>query len=133
MFVGQLPSKKKSFLQNKDYAGKTLEQIFSKQELKECIVKTCKTTSSAIYLGKHGREGWQEQTLPFELQVAPIRTIIEVHKPDNSQINSYFFGGNFYNVDPNIGRQDALMLSHYLVEIGSQNNIIWKKPTSIFR
>jgi len=127
MFVGQLPSKKKSFLQNKDYAGKTLEQIFSKQELKECIVKTCKTTSSAIYLGKHGREGWQEQTLPFELQVAPIRTIIEVHKPDNSQINSYFFGGNFYNVDPNIGRQDALMLSHYLVEIGSQNNIIWKK------
>ncbi len=137
MFVGQLPSKKKYFLKNKDYAGKTLDQLFTETELKGSVIKVCKNTSSGVFLNDGKSASWKFQPFPLALQVSPIRIILKLLNSSKGNLKAsdelenhlYIFGGNFFEVDPNIGRQDALLLSCYNYQLNnsSKSNINWIK------
>jgi hypothetical protein len=48
--------------------------------------------------------------LPQTLQLSPIKTIEKIGT------NSFAFGGNFWDIDPNIGRQDAMTASVFTFE-----------------
>ncbi len=110
MFVGQLPGKKKLFLKNKDLAGKTISEIFTNSELKQSEIKKCKVTDSSVFFFDKNSKLWQRKSLPQILQLSPIKSIEKL----DSKI--YAFGGNFWDIDPNIGRQDALMASVFTYE-----------------
>ncbi|MBC7884300.1 MAG: VCBS repeat-containing protein [Saprospiraceae bacterium] len=122
MFVSQLPGKKKSFLKNNDFAGKTIDEIFTANELKGSIIKKCSITSSAVFFKNKKTNVWACHILPPSLQVSSIRAIEKLSE------NCFAFGGNFWEVDPNIGRQDALPLSVYTFE----KNIGWAEGRHFF-
>jgi len=122
MFVGQLPGKKKLFLKNKDLAGKTLNEVFSAAEIKGSTIKTCKITDSSFFFFDNKSKSWQRTSLPQILQLSPIKAIEKIGT------NSFAFGGNFWEIDPNFGRQDALQLSVFRVD----RNLGWTELKSYF-
>lgn len=116
MLVSVLPNKKKKFLKNHDISGKTLSEIFSKSEIAGCIIKTCKTTASQLFTYNIKNKSWISINFPNDLQISTINTILNVDK------NKFAIGGNKFDIDPNIGRQDGLPLSLYQID----NNLKFK-------
>ena len=105
MLVTQLPNLKKKFLYNKVFSGKTVDKIFDEKSYKKARKRRINTLETTCFFQKEGK--WQPEPLPFDLQVSPIRAICKAG-------GSYFFGGNFWDIDPNIGRQDAGQLSKFI-------------------
>lgn len=103
LLLKQIPGKRKQFILHNVYATKSITEIFSPKELSESKIKFTQTLSSSVFFQNTYKE-WDAKTLPLSLQLAPIWAI-EVHK------DKYILGGNLLDVDPNLGRQDALPLS----------------------
>lgn len=101
----QMPSTKKKFVKYEDYKGKTIEEVFSKEQLRKADVLTANTLSSAILLS-NGKGGFTFQKLPVEAQYSPIYAI---HLDDfNDDGNpDLLLAGNLYDVKPEVGRYDA--------------------------
>ena len=106
LFVSQLPHAKKNFLKNEDYANAEITDLLKKELLEQAVSKQIVELNSSYFLQKD-KKSWENKLLPLSLQVAPIFTI---EKSDDQQ---FFFGGNFYSVDPNWGRQDAGQLTAF--------------------
>jgi enediyne biosynthesis protein E4 len=98
--VAQIPGLKKKFFYYRDYADKTVDQIFTKDQLEQAIVKTAYRLSSSVALN-NGDGTYTLKTLPQEMQFSPVFTIQAV---DQGRL---IFGGNFYGVKPEEGRYDA--------------------------
>ncbi|MBK9984976.1 MAG: VCBS repeat-containing protein [Saprospiraceae bacterium] len=109
LFLQQLPGRKKDFFYNKNFAGKKLSEIFSYTQLDKATQRKCSVMSSSFFLSNKENNTWTAAPLPSELQRSPIWSICNI---DNE---NFTFGGNFYDIDPNWGRQDALFLTtmHY--------------------
>jgi len=103
MLVSQLPSLKKRFLLNKELSGKTVYDIFPENMLNDANKSVVFTTSSSVFYQKKGGK-FNMSRLPFELQLAPIRTMTM------TKDKVFYVAGNHRQVDPNIGVQDALPL-----------------------
>ncbi|NNF32877.1 MAG: CRTAC1 family protein [Saprospiraceae bacterium] len=115
LLLKQLPGLKKEFVLNKDFAGKTVKDIFDKDALEGSVVKLVHTLKSAVYFQEDIRE-WKSHPFPSSLQSFPI-TAIEPLEDGRIAV-----GGNYHEVDPNLGKQDA----GYLYSIEFENN--WKSP-----
>ena len=70
----QLPLLKKKFLEYRDYADARLEDIFTKEELKDAVTLRAETMRSG-YLENTGDKGFVWHTLPLEAQYAPVHAI----------------------------------------------------------
>ncbi|MDQ3015985.1 MAG: VCBS repeat-containing protein [Bacteroidota bacterium] len=105
LFLQQLPSRKKDFLFNKNFAGKEVTEIFTESQLEKSTQRKCKNLASGVFFSDKSKGNWTFASLPFSLQSSPIWSIAALNK------NTFAFGGNFYDVDPNWGRQDALFLT----------------------
>jgi len=110
LFLQQLPGRKKDFVFNKNFAGKQLTEIFQKNQLDRAIQRKCKDLSSGVFLSNNKNKTWNFIPLPPTLQRSPIWSICRIDK------ERFAFGGNFYNMDPNWGRQDALFLTLMLYD-----------------
>lgn len=115
LLLKQLPGLKKEFVLNQDFAGKTVGQIFDKGALQKSEIKLVHTLNSAAYLQNDIRK-WRPYLFPPSLQSFPITAIESL---DNGEV---VVGGNYYEVDPNLGKQDAGYL--YSIEF----NNYWKSP-----
>jgi hypothetical protein len=115
LLLKQLPGLKKEFVLNKDFSGKTINEIFEKDALEESVVKLVHTLNSTVYIQKDIRD-WESYPFPSSLQSFPITAIEPI---ENGQI---IVGGNYHEVDPNLGKQDA----GYLYSIVFDNN--WESP-----
>jgi len=111
LLLKQLPGKKKQFILHSEYAQKTISEIFTPEELAASKVRTVKTLSSSVFFQVDYGE-WQTEAFPIELQLAPIWAIA-------SHNGQYVLGGNHFDIDPNLGRQDALPLS--MIEFDGKN------------
>ncbi len=101
----QLPQIKKRFLRYDAYAGKPIEEIFSKEQLSGATVLTVDQTQSSIYYNDgHGK--FTLMPLPVRAQVAPIYGITAFDL-DGDGKKDLFMGGNFYGLKPQTGRLDA--------------------------
>ncbi len=102
--TAQLPSLKKDLLYFKDYAKKSVEQIWPSSVLSQSKVFEVKKLSSVALLSS--ANGFKLIDLPMEAQYSSIYGIL-VHDIDNDGIEDVIAGGNQYGVKPQFGRYDA--------------------------
>lgn len=72
--MGQIPSMQKRFLEYGSYADATIDDIFSKEQLKDAgLLKA--TELRSLYLENRGKDGYVVRQLPAEAQYAPVYSI----------------------------------------------------------
>ncbi|MBX2954553.1 MAG: VCBS repeat-containing protein [Cyclobacteriaceae bacterium] len=98
--ISQMPGLKKRFFYHKDYANKTVADIFGREQLKNSIVKSIYKLESCVAIN-NGDGTYSLNNLPQPVQFSPV---FSIHSIDQDRI---MFGGNFYGVKPEEGRYDA--------------------------
>jgi hypothetical protein len=120
----QIPQLKKKFLKFSDYAGKTIEEIFSAQELAKASVLTVEQTQTCAFLND-GKGHFDMKALPVRAQFSPVFSIL-AEDLDGDGLMDLFLGGNFYGLKPQTGRLDA---SYGTVLMGKKGgDFSWAEP-----
>jgi hypothetical protein len=101
----QIPSLKKKLLHYEAYAGKSIDEVFTKEQMSSATVLTVEQTNSTVFLND-GLGQFSATELPVMAQIAPIFGIA-VLDINGDGINDLFMGGNFYGLKPQTGRLDA--------------------------
>ena len=109
--TAQLPILKKKFLLYKDYAGKSINEVFDPEVVNKSMKLQIQTLASSILKIKGGQ--WTLEPLPEMAQISPVFCIVadDFNKDGNLDI---FTGGNFFDIKPDIGRLDANAASVFL-------------------
>ncbi len=103
--VRQIPSLKKKFLRYDAYAGKSIDEVFSADELKEASMLEVDETRTCVFYN-NGKGGFTMKPLPLRAQLSPVFSIL-VTDMNGDGIKDLFIGGNFYGLKPEVGRFDA--------------------------
>lgn len=101
----QLPLINKRFTSYKDFAGKTINEIFQPHELKDAEVLEVNMFES-VYLENKGNKQFEIHQLPVEAQVSKIFAF-HIGDMDGDKKPDVLLGGNFYGASPYQGRYDA--------------------------
>lgn len=97
----QMPYLKKKFNAYKDFAGKSISEIFDDDKLEKAEILDVHTTASG-YL-KYEDDKWKFYTFDDYFQVSPITALKAIDLNGNGQ-NELLFGGNYFGVKPYHGR-----------------------------
>lgn len=103
--IRQLPAMKKKFLRYDTYAGKSIDEIFTPEQLEKALVLTVNQTQTCAFYNK-GKGEFTMTPLPARAQFSPVYSIL-VMDINNDGKKDLFLGGNFYGVKPEVGRYDA--------------------------
>ena len=103
--LGQLPYLKKRFLKYSDYAGKTIDQVFTSDELERAQKLIVNQTQSCVFIND-GKGNFKMTALPTMAQISPVFGVL-VTDINGDGIKDIFLGGNFYGLKPEVGRFDA--------------------------
>ncbi|HRG78057.1 MAG TPA: VCBS repeat-containing protein [Cyclobacteriaceae bacterium] len=103
-FLSQLPSLKKELLYYKDYARKSMEELFPQSILANSKIFQVKLLASIMLLS--GTNGYELVELPLEAQFSPIYSLL-IADFDNDGVDDLIVGGNQYAIKPQFGRNDA--------------------------
>ncbi len=101
----QLPMMKKKFLHFNEYAGKTIDQVFTPAQLQHASALTVTQCQSAIFVND-GKGNFNMQPLPLMAQLAPVFGALATDL-NGDGITDLFLAGNFYGYKPQTGRLDA--------------------------
>lgn len=101
----RLPFLKKRFLKYGDIAGKTVEEVFTADALKEAKLLQAYTLQSSVLMNNKGN--WKLEALPSFLQTAPLFSFAQL--PSGNKNKTFIAAGNFYEVSPYEGRYDAML------------------------
>ena len=96
----QLPYLLKKYLKNEDYKGKTMQDIFSQEQLANSIKLKVFQSNSMVFWNE-GRN-FKAQELPIETQFGPVYSIL-VEDVDKDLIPDILLGGNLYKAKPQTG------------------------------
>ncbi len=102
--LAQLPAMKKQLLYYKDYASKSIDQLFSEATLAHAKIYEVRQLTSSIWLSS--ATGYRGLDLPAQAQYSPIYTLL-ISDFDNDGVEDVIAGGNHYLVKPQFGRYDA--------------------------
>ncbi|MBA4853727.1 VCBS repeat-containing protein [Emticicia sp. BO119] len=100
-----LPMIKKKFIKYTDYANKSIDQIFTAEQMKDGIRKKITNTQTS-FLINDGKGNFSLQALPMQAQLSPVYAI-ETGDFNNDGILDIILAGNFFDVLPEWGRFDA--------------------------
>ncbi|RYY55641.1 MAG: RNA-binding protein [Chitinophagaceae bacterium] len=100
----QLPVMKKTFLRYRDFAGKTVQEVFGGQ-LGDASVFEAANLSSGIF-HNDGKGNFSFKPLPAEAQYSPLFSILPVDINTDGRTD-LVTAGNFSGVTPYEGRYDA--------------------------
>ncbi len=128
--VSQLPALKKNFLKFSDYAGKTIDQVFTPDQLKHAQTLSVKQTQTCIFLND-GNGNFTMQPLPVMAQLSPVFGILVTDLNDDG-IADIFLGGNFYSLKPEVGRLDADYGCTFLGDAQHRFNYIRPSESGLF-
>jgi enediyne biosynthesis protein E4 len=103
--VSQLPYLKKKFLKYNDYAGKTIDEVFTESELEHAQKLNVQQTKSCVFYND-GKGNFNMVPLPTMAQISPVFGIL-VSDLNGDGYKDIFLGGNFYGLKPEVGRYDA--------------------------
>jgi hypothetical protein len=103
-FAQQVPSIKKSFLLNRDYAKATFSTIFY-EDKRDLQTFTC-NESCTCWIENKGNGNFEMHPLPQEAQFAPVNAIV-CTDADGDGINDLLLAGNEYQAEVMTGRYDA--------------------------
>ncbi|TDN83051.1 VCBS repeat protein [Salegentibacter sp. 24] len=103
--VGQLSYLRKKFPEYKDFAGKSVEEIFGTKALEDAKLLEVHTLASGYLLNQDGKFIFK----PFKnsLQVAPILAFLKADFNKDNE-DEVLVAGNYFGVTPYHGRFDAL-------------------------
>jgi hypothetical protein len=101
MMASQLPSLKKKFTSYQAFAGKPIEEVFSKEQLKKATVYEVHSLASG-YL-KNDKGDFRFVQLPMDLQISPIMAQLK-YDFDSDGKSEVLLGGNYFGVQPFHGR-----------------------------
>jgi hypothetical protein len=101
----QIPSLKRKNLQYKDYATRSVNELFSKDELKGTTVKDFNYTSSCIALNK-GNGQFQIVRFPASVQFSSVNAVLCRDMNGDGSID-LVLGGNEFGFLPQFSRLDA--------------------------
>jgi hypothetical protein len=105
VLAGQVPSIKKKFLLNKDYAHATADDIFQGKG-KEGLLKLHCNETRTCYFENTGNGKFVKHVLPVEAQFAPVNAII-CEDLDDDGYKDLLIAGNEYQAEVMTGRYDA--------------------------
>ncbi|ULC59058.1 VCBS repeat-containing protein [Flaviramulus sp. BrNp1-15] len=102
--AGQIVSLKKKFTTYKDFAGKSIEEIFDKETLKKAVILEVDELKSGYLKNDNSKFTF----IPFknELQVSPITAFVK-YDFDADGKEDVLAGGNYFGVTPFHGRFDS--------------------------
>lgn len=120
----QLPSIRKTFLLYKDFAGKTVQEIFE-NKLDDALILHAETLANGIFINNR-RGNFNFEPLPAETQAAPVFTYL-ADDVNNDRSNDIITGGNFYGVLPYEGRYDA---NRGDILLNKKNHYEWLSPVN---
>jgi len=102
--AGQIVSLRKKFTKYKDFAGKTIEEIFDKTVLKKTTILEVHELQSGYLKNDNGRFLF----VPFksELQVSPMTSFLSYDFDSNGE-KEVLAAGNYFGVTPFHGRFDS--------------------------
>jgi enediyne biosynthesis protein E4 len=100
-----IPSIKTKFIKYGDYASKTIEEIFTEEQLHNATIKQAYTLKSCYFIN-NGKGNFTMKTLPLEAQFSTINAI-ESSDFNHDGLVDIALTGNFYDVLPEWGRQDG--------------------------
>jgi hypothetical protein len=103
--ISQIPSLKKKFLKYESYKDATMEDIFTKEQLKEALRLDAYVLSSSVMIND-GKGKFAMKELPVEAQFSPMFGIA-TGDFDGDGNEDILMGGNLYRVKPEVGRYDA--------------------------
>ncbi len=124
--VSQMPFLKKRFLYYKDYAGKSINDVFSKSIMSSTLTLYANEMQSCTFINK-GDFNFEKIPLPWQAQLSPIYTIV-VHDFNKDGKQDIYGAGNFSGVKPEIGGYDANFGDLF---IATENNSFKYIPSSI--
>lgn len=101
----QLNQMRKKFTQYKDFAGKSIDEIFSKDDLNSADLLEVHTLSSGYLENNKGT--FKFKTFKNELQTAPIQAMLSYDFNEDGK-EEVLVGGNYFGVTPYHGRFDAM-------------------------
>lgn len=103
--VEQIPSLKKQNLKNKDYAGKTIQDLFDAALMKKSTVKECNYASSCVAING-GNGQFTIKNLPLGTQLSCVNAIT-TFTTKGTNLPDLVLAGNNFNFLPQFGRLDA--------------------------
>jgi len=103
--AGQLVQLKKTYRSYRAFSKENFTTIFPKDFLDGALQKEVKTLSSS-YFKNNGNAIFEQQALDQSAQLAPVQSILS-NDFDGDGLLDLILGGNFYDVQPNLGRFDA--------------------------
>jgi hypothetical protein len=113
----QIPQLKKKFLKFSDYAGKSIQEVFSEDQLKNTSVLHVEQTQTCLFIND-GNGHFTMQPLPLMAQLSPVFGILATDL-NSDGITDLLLGGNFYGLKPQMGRFDA---SYGTVLLGTKDH-----------
>ena len=105
--IAQMNSLKKKFVHYEDYAGKTMNEVFGAEELRQALnYKVYQLQSSAVI--NNGDGSYTMTELPAEAQFSPVFAIAAGNfESTTTDTLAFVLAGNFSGVKPEEGRYDA--------------------------
>lgn len=101
MLSSQIVSLRKKFTSYKDFAGKTIDEIFSPEKLTDSKVYYVNTLATGYLKNENGKFNFNE--LPASVQISPIMAMIK-YDFDGDGADEVLLGGNYLGVQPFHGR-----------------------------
>ncbi|MEP6725213.1 MAG: VCBS repeat-containing protein [Bacteroidota bacterium] len=101
----QVPVLKKKFLHFNEYAGKTIDQVLTPEQLHHAGILTVNQVQSCIFIND-GKGNFNMQPLPAMAQLAPVFGALATDL-NGDGLTDLFLAGNFYGLKPQTGRFDA--------------------------
>lgn len=101
----QIPALKKTFLYFRDYAGKSINEIFTKDDMKRIDSMEVNETRTCLFKND-GRGSFSKEPLPQEAQLSYVFGTFAGDLNGDS-VKDIFVAGNFYGLKPQAGRFDA--------------------------
>ena len=111
--IKQMSSLKKKFVYYKDYAAKSMEEVYDKKLLQEATVHKFYEPRTILLLNNN-EKGFERKALPVTAQFSPVYGI-DIEDVNNDNKLDIILGGNLSAVKPEAGKYDAL---HGLVLTG---------------
>jgi hypothetical protein len=120
VLASQIPALKKKFTSYESFAGKTIEEIFTDDQLENSTIYEVQTLASGYLKNEEGK--FKFFKLSDELQVSPLMAMI-THDFDGDGKDEVLVGGNYFGVQPFHGRfasfSGAVVYGEREIKIGS--------------
>src|SRR5260221_6216912 len=91
-----MPVIKKKFVEYHEYADATINDIFSREELKDATLLNASLLST-VYLENNGNAGFIKRDLPPEAQYAPVFAIASVDANGDGKKDIVLAGNNSWS------------------------------------